>query len=114
MGYMDKHRPQVSLAWIFLAITALGIVFAYARDEIGRVFVLPIALAFFSGLIFPYYGVLGGVTLAAIVVIVNAIRMEKDPSGLGPNEVVIPFHLAIFSLPVLFLAWFGKAIREWW
>jgi len=71
---------------------------------------MPVAAAFLGGLLFPY-GVRVGLAIAAVVVVTNAVLMEKDPSGLGPNEVVIPFHLVLFALPALVCAWVGRCTR---
>jgi len=76
-----------------------------------RPFVTPLAGAFFGALFLPY-GIRGGLAIAAPIVVINAILMEKDPSGLGPNEIVIPFHLAFFAIPVAVFAWLGRGTRN--
>lgn len=72
---------------------------------------MPITAAFCGGLVVRY-GFYFGLAIAFPIVVVNAILMEKDPSGLGPNEVVIPFHLAVFAMPVFVAAWLGTKLRE--
>jgi hypothetical protein len=72
---------------------------------------MPVVGAFIGAVLLPY-GMWGGLLIAGIIVVTNAVLMEKDPSGLGPNEVVIPFHLVIFAIPTAISAWFGCSLRE--
>jgi hypothetical protein len=109
---MDRHRPQTSLAAILVAVTALSVVFAswtWAGD--ARIFALPIAGAFFGGVIVRH-GFYLGLVIAIAIVVVNGILMEKDPSGLGPTEVVVPLHLIVFAIPVFVAAWIGSKLQE--
>ena len=106
-------RPQFSLAAILVAMTATGIAIASWTWAAGdaRIFVMPIAAAFCSGLAVRY-GFYLGLGIAFVIVVVNAILVEKDPSGLGPNEVVIPIHLAVFAIPIFGAAWLGSKLRK--
>lgn len=106
------HQPQTSLAAILVAVTALSVLFAsWTQAGEARIFVMPIAGAFFGGVIVRY-GFYLGLVIALAIVVVNAIFMEKDPSGLGPTEVVIPIHLIVFAIPVFAAAWIGSKLQE--
>jgi hypothetical protein len=106
------HRPQFSLAAILVAITAIGVAFASSTwIEEARFFVMPIVAGFCGGLVIRY-GFYLGLVIATAIVVVNAILLEKDPSGLGPIEVVIPIHLTVFAIPVFVAAWLGSKLRE--
>jgi hypothetical protein len=110
MSAMEQKHSQVSLAMVLVSVTVLCGVFACWSSE-ARIFVMPIAGAFLGGMLFPF-GMRAGLAIAAVIVVVNAVLMEKDPSGLGPNEVVIPFHLILFGLPAAASAWLGRLIRN--
>jgi hypothetical protein len=110
--YLDRHPPQTSLAAILIALTALSVVFAsWTWAGEARIFVMPIAGAFFGGVVVRY-GFYLGLVIAVAMVIVNAMLMEKDPSGLGPTEVVVPIHLIVFAIPVFIAAWIGSKLQE--
>lgn len=110
---MEQKHSQVSLAIILVTVAVLCGMFASWSSEAGY-FVMPVAGAFLGGLLFPF-GLRVGLAIATAIVVVNAVLMEKDPSGLGPNEVVIPFHLIFFTLPAAAFAWLGRLIRdEFW
>jgi hypothetical protein len=95
-----------------LIVLALGPpVMAGAWFSETRPFVTPLAGAFLGAMFLPY-GVRAGLGIAAVIVVVNTILMEKDPSGLGPNELVIPIQLAAFALPAAGFAWLGRVARE--
>jgi len=108
---MYENRPQITLAGILLAITALCVVFAFwGREEI--LLVAPLAGAFIGSLITPF-GMRFGLAIATLIVIVGGILVEKDPSGLGPTELVIAIHMVILALPAAASAWLGRSLRTW-
>jgi hypothetical protein len=107
------NRPQFSLAAILVAMTATCIAFAswaWASGD-AKLLVMPVAAAFCGGLAIRH-GFYWGLGIAVAIVLVNALLMEKDPSGLGPNEIVIPFHLVVFAIPVFGAAWLGSKLRD--
>ncbi|WP_254507009.1 hypothetical protein [Anatilimnocola floriformis] len=107
---METNRPQISLVAILIVMTTLCVAFASWTSG-WRFLVLPMAGAFLTSFIIRP-GFYLGLGVAFVIAAVNAYRMEKDPSGLGPTEVVIVFHVIFFGLPVIIAAWLGGALQR--
>ena len=106
--------PRTSLAGLFIATTAIGAVIACwvnFPDGEGNIVATGAAAAFVAAILMPY-GLKGGLIIGVICVVICCALVPKDPSGLGPFELIFPIQLVVGAIPILAAAWAGKSLRD--
>ena len=98
-----------------MAITAMALVLEswinYPHSEWN--IVASAAVSAFSCALLTPLQMTGGLILGVVAVFVLCVVVEKDPSGLGPFEVILPFQLVFAAIPILTAAWAGRSLRAW-
>jgi hypothetical protein len=112
---MDHAHPRTTPSGLLIAAvvsataTASWIGFP---DSDWNIIPSGIAGAFVGGLVIQS-GAGAAWVLGASVVVVAGLLVEKDPSGLGPWQIVVPIQLAAAALPMVAAAHAGVFARKW-
>jgi hypothetical protein len=108
---MERNPAQISLAALFIAITALAVALAsWNYPDWWSIVVTGAVTAFITALL-TSFGIVGGFMLGVVAVFVSCLLVEKDPSGMGPFELILPFNLVVALVPMIVAAAIGRSVR---
>ena len=112
---MERNTVRTTLASLFIGTTSLAVALAcwvnYPDGE-WNIVVTAAALAIVAALLTPF-GIKGGVLVGVLAMFVSCLVVEKDPSGLGPFEIIFPIQLVVAVVPLTSSAAIGRALRQW-
>jgi hypothetical protein len=111
---MEVQQRYTTRTGIAIAAAALSVVLiSWVRYPEGEwnIAATGTVAALLGGLL-TRLGVTGGMVIGAAVVVAAGLIVPKDPSGLGPSEIVIPIQLGVSLLPMAAAAFIGRALRK--